>query len=65
MKKFTVEEIGMVITALNQIKNRYDDEAAKCHNENKVLAEKYFVERANAYRELYYKVSDMLEDICE
>ena len=50
MKKFTVEEIGMVITALNQMKNRYDDEAAKCNNENKVLAEKYFAERANAYR---------------
>lgn len=65
MKKFTVEEIGMVITALNHMKNRYDDEAAKWHNENKVLAEKYFAERAIAYRGLFYKVSDMLDDICE
>ena len=65
MKKFTVEEIGMVITALNQMKNHYDNEAAKYHNENKVIAEKYFAERANAYRGLFYKVSDMLDDICE
>ena len=65
MKKFTVEEIGMVLTALNHMKNRYDDESAKYHNENKVLAEKYFAECANAYKELYYKVSDMLDDICE
>ena len=65
MKKFTVEEIAMVITALYQMKKRYDNEAAKCHNENKVLAEKYFADHANAYRELYYKVSDMLDDICE
>lgn len=65
MKKFTVEEIGMVITALNQMSNRYDNEAAKCHNENEVLAEKYFAKRANDYRELYYKVSDVLDDICE
>ena len=65
MKKFTVEEIGMVLTALNHMKNRYDDESAKYHNENQVLAEKYFAECANAYKELYYKVSDMLDDICE
>lgn len=65
MKKFTVEEVGMIITALNQIKNSYENEVDKCHNENKVLAEKYFAERANAYKELYYKVSDMLDDICE
>ena len=65
MEKLTVEEFGMIITALNQMKNRYDNDAYKCHNENKVLAEKYFAERANAYRELYYKVSDMLDDICE
>lgn len=65
MKMFTVEEIGMVITALNHMKNHCDNAAAKCHNENKVLAEKYFEERANAYRELYYKVSDMLDDITE
>lgn len=65
MKKFTVEEIGMVIAALNQTKHSYDNEAAICHNENNVLAEKYFAERAKAYRELYYKVADMLDDICE
>ena len=65
MKKLTVEEFGMIITALNQIKNCYENDADKCHNENKVLAEKYFSERANAYKELYYKVSDMLDDICE
>lgn len=65
MKKFTVEEVGMIITALNQIKNRYENEAGKCRNENKVLSEKYFAERANAYKELYYKVSEMIDDICE
>lgn len=65
MKKFTVEEFGMIITALNQMKNRYENDADKCHNENKLLAEKYFAERAFAYTKLYYKVSDMLDDICE
>lgn len=65
MKKFTVEEVGMIITALNQMKNFYENEADKCRNENKLLAEKYFAERSNAYKELYYKVSDMLDDICE
>ena len=65
MKQLTVEEFCLIITALNHMKNRYDNEAAKCLNENKVLAEEYFAERANAYRELYYKVSDMLDDICE
>ena len=65
MKQLTVEEFCLIITALNQMKNRYDNEAAKCLNENKVLAEEYFAELANAYRELYYKVSDMLDDICE
>lgn len=65
MKKFTVEEFGMIITALNQMKNSYDNEAVKCHNENKLLAEKYFAERSYAYRDLYYKVSDMLDDITE
>lgn len=65
MKKFTVEEVGMIITALNQMKNRYENEADKCRNENKVLAEKYFVERSNAYTELYYKVAGMLDDITE
>ena len=65
MKKFTVEEVGMIITAINHMKNRYDNVAAKCHNENKVLAEKYFAKCANDYRELYYKVSDVLDDICE
>ena len=65
MKKFTVEEVGMIITAINQMKNRYENFADKCHNANQVLAEKYFAECANAYKELYYKVSDMLDDICE
>ena len=55
----------MIITAINQMKNRYENVADKCHNANQVLAEKYFAECANAYKELYYKVSDMLDDICE
>lgn len=65
MKKLTVEEFGMIITALNQMKNSYENEAVKCHNENKSLAEKYFAERSYAYTNLYYKVSDMLDDITE
>ena len=65
MNKFTVEEFGMIINALNQMKNGYENEAVKCHNENKLLAEKYFAERSYAYTKLYYKVSDMLADITE
>ena len=65
MKKLTVEEFGMIITALNQMKNRYENEGVKCHNENKLLAEKYFAERSYACTKLYYKVSDMMDDITE
>ena len=65
MKKLTVEEFGMIITALNQMKNSYENEAVKCQNENKLIAEKYFAERSYAYTKLYYKVSDMLDDITE
>ena len=65
MKKLTVDEFDMVIAALNQTKKRYENATDKCHNENKVLAEKYYAERAKAYTELYYKVFDMLDYICE
>lgn len=65
MKKFTVEEVSMLLAALNHMKNELASEAEECRNVNAVLSANYYTERSNAYLNLYHKVSDMLADIME
>lgn len=65
MNKFTVEEAGMLLAALNRMQDRFANEAAECINADAVLSAKYYTERSNAYQSLYHKVSDMLDDITE
>ena len=65
MKKFTVAEACMLLAALNYMTNEFASEAEECKNVNASLSAQYFAERSNAYKSLYHKVSDMLDDITE
>lgn len=65
MNKFTVKEAGMLLAALNYMKNEFASEAEGCKDVNASLSAQYFAERSNAYQSLYHKVSDMLDDITE
>lgn len=65
MKKFTAEEAGMLLAALNRMQDRFANEAAECINADAVFSAQYYTERSDAYLRLYHKVSDMLDDICE
>lgn len=65
MKKFTVEEAGMLLAALNHMQAEFANEADECRNANAVFSAQYYTERSDAYLHLYHKVSDMLDDITE
>lgn len=65
MKKFTVDEARMLLAALNHMQDKLANEADECINAYAVLSAQYYTERANAYMNLYHKVSDMLDDITE
>lgn len=65
MQKFTVEEAGMLLAALNHMQAEFASEADECRNANAFLSAQYNAERSNAYLNLYHKVSDMLDDITE
>lgn len=65
MKKFTVEEAGMLLAALSHMYSEFESDAEECRNANAFLSAQYNVERSNAYLNLYHKVSDMLDDITE
>lgn len=65
MKKFTVEEAGMLLAALNHMYAEFESDAEECRNVNAFLSAQYHAERSNAYLNLYHKVSDMLDDITE
>lgn len=65
MKKFTAEEAGMLFTALKHMQDEFASEAEECRNVNAFLSAQYNTERSNAYLNLYHKVSDMIDDICE
>lgn len=65
MKKFTVEEAGMLLAALNHMQAEFASEADECRNADAVLSANYYTERSNAYLSLYHKVSDMMDDITE
>ena len=65
MKKFTVEEAGMLLAALNNMQAEFAGEADEYRNANAVLSANYYTERSIAYLSLYHKVSDMLDDITE
>lgn len=65
MNKFTVEEASMLLAALNHMQAEFASEADECRNADAVLSANYYVERSNAYMNLYHKVSDMLDDITE
>ena len=65
MKKFTVEEVNMLLAALNHMQNEFASEAEECRNVNAFLSAQYNTERSTAYLNLYHKVSDMLGDLME
>lgn len=65
MNKFTVEEAGMLLAALNHMQAEFASEADECRNADAVLSANYYAERSNAYLSLYHKFSDMLDDITE
>lgn len=65
MKKFTVEEAGMLLAALNHMQAEFASEADEYRNANAVFSAQYYTERSDAYLRLYHKVSGMLDDITE
>lgn len=65
MKKFTAGEAGMLLAAISRMQDIFANKAAECINADAVLSAHYYTERSNAYRSLYHKVSDMLDDITE
>lgn len=65
MKKFTVDESRMLLTALEHMKDEFANAADKCKKDNSFLSEKYYKERSNAYKQLFYKVAEMMDDITE
>ena len=65
MNKFTVEEAGMLLAALNHMQAEFASEADECRNADAVLSSNYYTERSTAYLSLYHKFSDMLDDITE
>lgn len=65
MNKFTVEEVRMLLAALNHMQAEFASEADEYKNANAVFSAQYYTERSNDYLNLYHKVSDMLDDITE
>ena len=65
MKKFTAEEVGMLLTALNHMQDELADKAVGCRNANAVLCAQYYTERSEAYKQLFYKVAEIMDDITE
>lgn len=65
MKKFTVEEVRMLLVALNHMEDELANKAVECRNADAVLSASYYAERAYTYMSLYHKVSDMIDDITE
>ena len=63
MKKFTVEEAGMLLTALNHMKNEIADKAVGFRKANAVFSAQYYKERSEAYKQLFYKVAEMMDYI--
>lgn len=65
MKKLTVDEVRMLLAALNHMQVEFSNEADEYRKANAVFSAQYYTERSDAYLRLYHKVSDMLDDICE
>lgn len=65
MKKFTAEEAGMLLAALNHMQSEFANEADEYKKAGAVLSAQYYTERSDVYLRLYHKVSDMIDDITE
>lgn len=63
--KLTVDELRRILDAVNHETHRVAKHADLCACEGRDLSFKYYHALENEYKELFYKLVNMLDDITE
>lgn len=63
--KFTIDEYRMLLHAVNLDMHQNAKASDTCKKQGNYLTSGYYADRSQAYRKLYDKMVDMIDDITE